>query len=324
MKNVLGKIFGKTKSAKSVRVAFVAAALIFALTVLLSIQTLQAYTKNEQTVISNTENMQAEQVADETSESIQWLIDENGVGKLRTNDGDGVITDIVIGNGNTDGGSIKPAVEIVDEKSGHKIFIDCSGEELATTYYNEAKATPSAAAISDNSNTRYEETVVLDPIEVIVVPNEKNVWQKIAEDFNNFDINNDDINKVKNAHYFSGFRGQFVLFLEGYGRSASFGKLMIIYSSSKGSTNTILHEHGHYLQYKQLGFFKYLIGIGLPSWQNTPVDYYSQPWEVTADILGGVPVVRYSEGADTVGWNYLAELKSKSLETVINEYRINR
>ena len=34
------------------------------------------------------------------------------------------------------------------------------------------------------------------------------------------------------------------------------------------------------------------------------LDYYSQPWEYTADRFGGVSVRQYREGAEEAGWRY--------------------
>lgn len=49
------------------------------------------------------------------------------------------------------------------------------------------------------------------------------------------------------------------------------------------------HEYGHTIQLAVLGPTRYLTCIGLPSWQKWGYDpYYDKPWEVTADILGGV------------------------------------
>ena len=52
----------------------------------------------------------------------------------------------------------------------------------------------------------------------------------------------------------------------------------------------VRHEYGHTLQLKQLGVIDYALCIALPSWQEwgTNPNYYSRPWEITADVLGGV------------------------------------
>ena len=66
--------------------------------------------------------------------------------------------------------------------------------------------------------------------------------------------------------------------------------------------NTISHEYGHHLQSLKWGWL-YLIVIGLPSLTGNIIDrlfhkkwdwlkreqwYYNQPWEKSADKLGGV------------------------------------
>lgn len=51
------------------------------------------------------------------------------------------------------------------------------------------------------------------------------------------------------------------------------------------------HEWGHTQQYKMMGTVNYISYIGIPSFKgyitNVP-KYYAQPWEHSADTLGGV------------------------------------
>lgn len=68
----------------------------------------------------------------------------------------------------------------------------------------------------------------------------------------------------------------------------------IIFSNEKYATEiNIRHEHGHQKQSLYLGWL-YLILIGLPSFianlihRKIDFDYYSTPWERTADLLGHV------------------------------------
>ena len=54
---------------------------------------------------------------------------------------------------------------------------------------------------------------------------------------------------------------------------------------------TLNHEYGHYVQLSQIGWVKYIAKIMIPSlkgfWFPIPdTDYYSQPWEYTADLFG--------------------------------------
>ena len=132
----------------------------------------------------------------------------------------------------------------------------------------------------------------------------------IMEDAARFDINNADPLAVFLANYFSGYLGQIVFFGDWpNGRSGSFGPFIGLHNKNKGSTTVLNHEHGHYEQYKQIGFIRYLFAIALPSLANDPEDYYSQPWEVTADMLGGVTTHHHSEGAEAAGERYLELVK---------------
>ena len=85
---------------------------------------------------------------------------------------------------------------------------------------------------------------------------------------------------------------------------------------------TLDHEHGHYLDYKCLGFFRYFIGIGLPSLINAsrkPVNrridgYYNQPWEYHADERTGIARDEHTnEASDLSGlyYNYLLSVKGR-------------
>lgn len=132
------------------------------------------------------------------------------------------------------------------------------------------------------------------------------------EDLLMFDINNLDPVRVSLAHFFAGYDGQLV-FIGNWenGRSGSFGRIMGLHKNvlNTGSitwlSEILKHEHGHYEQYKRIGLIKYIFAIAIPSLLNDPADYYSQPWEVTADILGGVTIHRHSAGSEEAGIAYL-------------------
>ena len=67
------------------------------------------------------------------------------------------------------------------------------------------------------------------------------------------------------------------------------GTFYAIFLQSNANIVTLKHEWGHTIQSAILGPIKYGVMIGLPSafeWSNR--SYYSRPWEITADIFGGV------------------------------------
>ena len=82
-----------------------------------------------------------------------------------------------------------------------------------------------------------------------------------------------------------------------------------MFISTKEKTNaedTVRHEYGHTQQLEQLGAFKYALCIGLPSWQEWGSgEYYDKPWEITADIYGGVESRTHSQDDIDAGFIYL-------------------
>ena len=70
------------------------------------------------------------------------------------------------------------------------------------------------------------------------------------------------------------------------------------------------------MQLAQLGVVKYSLCIGLPSlleWGTG--EYYNKPWEITADIYGGVQSRNHSQSDITKGFYYL--LGSKEVGMLI-------
>jgi len=57
---------------------------------------------------------------------------------------------------------------------------------------------------------------------------------------------------------------------------------------------------------QQLGIVKYALCIGLPSWLEWgSKDYYDKPWEVTADLFGGVQSREASRSDKADAFHYL-------------------
>lgn len=112
----------------------------------------------------------------------------------------------------------------------------------------------------------------------------------VKEDIQNYDKNNTDEQKVLDSHYFSSYKGKLVIRTD-MDRAGSLGILFISHNEDTAwdRIDTIKHEFGHTKQLDQMGLVNYLILIGLPSWQKWGADsYYRKPWEITADIYGGV------------------------------------
>ena len=72
----------------------------------------------------------------------------------------------------------------------------------------------------------------------------------------------------------------------------SLGEMIIMDSDRHVTNDALLHEYGHQIQSKRLGWL-YLIVIGLPSLIGNILhrfikfNYYKQPWEHNASVLGG-------------------------------------
>ena len=118
----------------------------------------------------------------------------------------------------------------------------------------------------------------------------------LAEDIINFDVNNQSEEKVLASNYFSIYKGVPVVRVDG-NRSGSFGVIALTRETYKrpNPADIVRHEYGHVVQMKQLGVIKYAIDIFLPSaLEYGGGDYYSRPWEITADIYGGVQSRKHS------------------------------
>ena len=147
---------------------------------------------------------------------------------------------------------------------------------------------------------------------------------KLVSDALLFDLDNKDPARVSAAYYFAGYKGQVLFFGDwSNGRSGSFGRLLGLHAHDKNIKDLFLleellkHEHGHYEQYQLIGFLKYVFAIAIPSIMNMPADYYSQPWEVTADLLGGVTIHRHAPGSEEAGRRYLNNVISSGVLEVI-------
>ena len=87
------------------------------------------------------------------------------------------------------------------------------------------------------------------------------------------------------------------------GRSGSFGAIFL----TKGSgIDTLRHERGHNWQLMLMGIANYGLMIGLPSaFEWSTRTYYDRPWEITADILGGVTKRTHLQKDISRGYWYL-------------------
>ena len=125
------------------------------------------------------------------------------------------------------------------------------------------------------------------------------IWDKdVRADMNAIGWNpfNTDEMKVLASKKVSFYKGVPVYRMD-YERSGPFGAIFLSrgYTDSNGifyvenNPDTVRHEWGHTVQQFILGPIPYGLYIGIPSWREWSTrPYYARPWEITADIFGGV------------------------------------
>ena len=104
-------------------------------------------------------------------------------------------------------------------------------------------------------------------------------------------ITNTDEQVALDAKYFAFYKGQLVIKEDwGFtnGRSGSF--IIMFLNSNETDPNVVKHEWGHFAQLMIMGLPDFALSVAIPSVLSDPYDpyYYSNPWERTADWLGGV------------------------------------
>ncbi len=117
---------------------------------------------------------------------------------------------------------------------------------------------------------------------------------------------NEDTALVANSNKVSFYKGTPVFRMD-FKRSGSFVGIFLSRSIDKEEAETVIkHEYGHCVQQMILGPIKYGLMIFLPSaaeWSNRP--YYERPWEVTADLFGGVEERTHTDENTRRGIGYL-------------------
>ena len=131
--------------------------------------------------------------------------------------------------------------------------------------------------------------------------------EKWITDFENYDKNNTDIDKVYHSNHFSSYNGTLVIrhSIDGLGSWAIFGTIFLSHDEDglvddgkeTERENTLKHEYGHILQEKEFGTGRYLFEIALPSvifcalYNKSDFiknNYYNLPWEHDADRRMGI------------------------------------
>jgi len=134
---------------------------------------------------------------------------------------------------------------------------------------------------------------------------------KLALDLLALDMDNKNENAVLISNYISAYKGHLVIRAAGFdNRSFSFGIMFISPSITVEDINAadvVRHEYGHTYQFDLLGPGAYYQYIGIPSMESTLQGdpYYNQPWEVVADVEGGVISRTHTPEEIQAGYDYL-------------------
>ena len=138
----------------------------------------------------------------------------------------------------------------------------------------------------------------------------------IIDDIKSFDIRNTDEKKVLDSKIFSFYKGHPVLRVPGR-RSASLWVLFITYETNKRAypEDIVRHEYGHTEQLRRLGFLRFGFCIGIPSrFKLGSRSYYDKPWEVMADVFGGVMSRHHDAQTIADGEEYLRLSREKGIK----------
>ena len=107
-------------------------------------------------------------------------------------------------------------------------------------------------------------------------------------------VTNTDERVVLEAENYAFYKGRLVIrhSIKGQTSCAIGGIIFLnrnLVSNSPESIEIVKHEYGHTVQESILGFYKYVRYIAIPSLKHRdPINYYSNPWELTADLFGEV------------------------------------
>lgn len=145
-------------------------------------------------------------------------------------------------------------------------------------------------------------------------------WDRLRADRQSFNRRNTDEMSVIHANYFSIYHGVPVLRTKSP-RSGSFGIIFLRHAIDacrpEDAADELRHEYGHILQLRQLGLIRFALCIGIASWRQWGEgEYYQRPWEITADLLGGVITRQPPKHAVEAGLRYLEQSRRHGIRTL--------
>ena len=87
----------------------------------------------------------------------------------------------------------------------------------------------------------------------------------------------------------------------------------IFLGNTENRVRIVRHEWGHTVQQAVLGTHNFLFKMAIPSLAGTILgvdNYFSQPWERSADFLGGTSDGPYIEGSELLAlWYFILAFK---------------
>lgn len=128
------------------------------------------------------------------------------------------------------------------------------------------------------------------------IPDKKRREQELREQAR--ELFNENEEAVLYAEHYAFYKGALVIKIPAMGSNA-FSAGVILMGSDAIGASMVRHEYGHFVHLSQIGWDSYLVNVVFPSlvgfWSNVPMDeYYSQPWEYIAEILGNVERTNYT------------------------------
>ncbi len=127
----------------------------------------------------------------------------------------------------------------------------------------------------------------------------------IVSDITKADFFNNDPSRCIGANVFSFYNGTPVIIHSISGGSLSFDNTILL-SSYDNCVSTVQHEWGHTVQSAVMTRPKWIGRMGMPSILSAAIypqnpNYFSQPWERSADFFGGVTSHDYTWYANVLG-----------------------
>ena len=163
---------------------------------------------------------------------------------------------------------------------------------------NAAKAVGSAAAQVKAVLSIPSTVAKIATASTVAVVSRKATVSDVVNDAKNYSFFNKDEKKAFDAKVFSSYKGTPVLKQDISGGSMSVCNTIFL-SRGEWDVETVKHEWGHTVQQSLMGTPKFMTRIAVPSRIGAGLDvddYYSQPWERSADFFGGA-IHKYSENS---------------------------